>query len=261
VKRRLALIFGVMALVIGLTACSAIGSLIGTTRAVQDAGFQSVSVNVAGSDSLTVSVAVDATPTVDDAKQVAQVVWQNYHERFAYLYIYVHGSGTEVKEVYSFAQVQDAFGPRNPAWNATTFEDSTTHSFAVAAYVGLGVLAVGGLVAVLTVRMYRRRHPRAPFMAGPYPGPGYPPAGYGMYGPYPHPGYPPGSQPPGPYPPPAGYPPGSRPPEPYYPTSGPHPPEPYQPPAGYPPGSHAAEPYQPPPARPPYPPADDQTDR
>ncbi len=191
-----------------LSSCSGITSIIDTQTALQNAGFGSVQVKTdVTANTLSVSVGVDVRPVEADARRVALVVWQTFHERFDRLNIAVHGGGQTVDESFTFDQLEASLGARNPAWNRTSVEAGTRYF----AYLVIGV--VGGFLAlvvvvVLLVQRRRRRH-RPPWTGG-GPWPGYPPGGYP---PVPGGGYPPpaGGPPPG-YGRPPGYP--DRPPPP-----------------------------------------------
>lgn len=196
-----------------LSSCSGITTVIDTERALQNAGFGSVSVSPKPtSNGLSVSVSVSGTPAESDAVRVASVVWQNFHERFDVLGVTVHGSGATVRQEFTFAQMSEQFGARNPDWNASSVASGTRN-------VGLLVLAVVGgaivVVVVIIVAVQRANRRRRPPWGGGGPWPGAGPGSGGAQ-------WPGGYRPPGPYPPsgPAGSPPGP------YPPSSPYPPPP-----------------------------------
>lgn len=237
--RRVALIVLIVASLVALGGCSAVSTLFDTENALRDAGYQSVSVHASFSGSVStidVSVKVYAFPTTGTASDVAGIVWQKFHERFDYLHVTVHGDGSTLSQTYTFDQVQQLFGPRNPSWNRTSVKSAYTDVFleVVVGVVALGLIIVG--IVLLTTR--RRRRQRAAGWAG---GPGWVPygPGPGPYGPGPYASGGPG----GPYAPSGSYPPAGP-----YPPGGP-------PPAAGPPPSGAGYPLWEPPAHPPQSPA------
>lgn len=233
-SRRRALVAAVLVAVAILTAgCSAITSEADTVRALQDAGYGSVSVNVSGND-LDVSVSVDSPASSQLDGQVAEVVWNQFHERFDSLFVDVRGTGGSADQAYTFSQLQSMFGARPAAWNTTTVQTALIHIGVVVIAVIAGLVVVAAVVVVVVVTRRRRRRP-----GGGWPAP---PGGWPAAGGYP---YPPGAGQPYPYAPGAGqpYPPGAGQPgtwQSYPPGAG----QPY-PPGAYPPA---------PPAEPPRPP-------
>ena len=233
---------GVAALlaIIALTGCSSIHTLIDTDRALRDAGYQSVNVSPKVNDnSVDVQVTVAAVPSSANAQDVARIVWGTFRERFDQLRVTVHGQGQAFHQDYTFAQMEQSFGARNPAWNHTSVK-SGAKELGVLVIVGILVLAglVVGTVLLIQRRNRRRRPPFPGGPGGPFPGGGYPgpyPSGGGYPGPYPAGGQP-GPYPGGPYG--GGTGPGGPQPGP------PGPPGPYHPPPSQPP-------YTPPPAAPP----------
>jgi hypothetical protein len=212
VRRRLWLVVAMLSgLALVLGGCSALSSLLSTRDGLRNAGYQSVSVKPSGND-LDTTVTVNALPSQDDVHGVAGVVWNDFHERFDNLNITVHGQGQTLRQSLSFDEVQQMFGPRNPAWNRTTITGATKQL----GFVVLGVVAVVVVIVVviivLVVRRKRRRRPQPPWT--PYPPYGQP--GYGgMPGPY---GPPPAAGPT--YGAPPYYPPPSEPPLPERPNDG-----------------------------------------
>jgi hypothetical protein len=240
-------VVAVLVAMVVLSACSgAIGSLIRADDALRQSGYQSAQVSPttgfgsSTANGLSVSASLNEPPTAGDLRQVAGIIWNDVRVRFDDVAITLHGGGRTTRASYTFAQLQQAFGARNPAWNRTTLRSSVTH---LGIYILLGFLALVAvvvLVAVLAVRRGRRRRPPPPpfnagWPGGP-PGQGYPPSGYPPAPGYPPSGYPPSGYPPSGYPPsgypPSGYPPSGYPPQ-GYPPSG-YPPQGY-PPSGYPP--------------------------
>jgi len=222
-------LFGLVAL---LGSCGVVSNLLDTQQGLRDAGYQSVHVGFhdnGGADNIDASVTVAAEPTQEDALNVASVVWAKLHERLDNLSVTVHGNGTSVSHQFTFDELQQAFGPRNPSYNSTTVAGGVRQlGFEVLA----ALAAIGAIVAVVAILITRkRRRTRGTRMAGwpaVAPGPGAPAAGW------------PGAQPQAPGAPPVGWPgaPG---------TEGP-------PPAGWsgaPPAAPPGSPLWPPPAHPP----------
>ncbi|MDA8045279.1 MAG: hypothetical protein M0Z30_08595 [Actinomycetota bacterium] len=179
-----------------LSGCSGITTVLDTQRALENDGFGSVSVSPKPtSNSLSVSVKVSAAPTESDVVRAAAVVWQSFHERFDTLSISVGGSGPAVRQEFTFAQMTDRFGARNPDWNSSSVESGTRNVGFVVIGVVAAVLIVAVVIILLVQRANRRRRP--PWGAGPAPGqwPGQRP------GPGQWPGQWPGPPPPD-YPPP-----------------------------------------------------------
>ncbi len=165
-----------------LAGCSALSALLDTQQALQDAGYQSVHVGFhtnGSADDIDVSVTVSAAPSQADAVNVASVVWARLHERFDFLDVTVHGTGSAVTNDFSFDELQQMFGPRNPSWNQTTVAAGNQQL----GFIIIGVLAAIALAIVAgAVFFTRRRRRRAP--------PGWP-GGPGGLGPAAWPGGPP----------------------------------------------------------------------
>jgi hypothetical protein len=143
-----------------LSGCSALGSLVGTEDALQNAGYQSVHVSPHashGGDYVSVSVRVQAAPTAEDASNVAHVVWQKFRERFDHINVTVHGTGPDVHQTFTHAELESMFGARNPSYDKTSISRADTE---------LGVEVIGGVVLILVaigvtaVLVHRRRSRR-----------------------------------------------------------------------------------------------------
>lgn len=169
--RRGLLVAVVGALCLLVAGCSAVTTLIDTSQALRDAGYQSVSVSfhLGSGDEVDVSVKVSATATNADAQNVARVVWNKFHERFQWLHVTVHGTGgSSVFRVYEYQDLVTMFGPRNPAWDRSTISSATTR---LGAFIVVGLVVAGAAVAVVAVVVSRRKRDRR--------GGGYPPGGDG----------------------------------------------------------------------------------
>ncbi len=143
-----------------LSGCSALSSLVGTEDALQNAGYQSVHVSPHashGGDYVTVSVRVQAAPTAEDASNVAHVVWQKFRERFDHINVTVHGTGPDVHQTFTHAELESMFGARSPSYDKTSISRADTE---------LGVEVIGGVVLILVaivviaVLVHRRRSRR-----------------------------------------------------------------------------------------------------
>jgi hypothetical protein len=206
IRRRLAVVVVALVAAVLLAGCGgAIGSLIRADQALVNAGYTSVQVTPTtgpGSStdgSVDVRASLGAAPTTADVRQVTRIIWEDVRVRFDDVEITLHGGGKTVHATASFAQLQQQFGARNPAWNTTTLHKSVTDLglFVVAAF--LVVAGVVVVIVVLAVRRSRRRRPPN------YPPPNYPsaassPPGYPPSASWPPPGAPAGapSPPPGP---------------------------------------------------------------
>lgn len=180
-----------------LVGCGAIGSLVSTQDGLRGAGYGSVSVGISG-DNLKASVSVPGAPGASDAKGVARVVWRDFHDRFDTLDVTVHGRGPTLQQRYSFGEVEQMFGPRNPSWNRTTLlADTTRVGEEVVGVLVAAAVVVAVVVTVVVRRRRRRRRGRPAVYQHTYPPPGYGQPGYGQAPFYPPPADPPrpGEQP------------------------------------------------------------------
>ena len=240
-----------------LSGCGPITSMYDTQQALRDAGYQSVSVsfNYRNADEVKVSVTVNAAPSDTNARDVAGIVWQKFHERFSLLAVTVHGSGPALTRDYSHADLVSLFGPRNSAYDRTSLSSATNRLSVIAIIVVVVLIAAVVFIVVMVTRGRRRRRPPSwpaggpPWMKGGPPWTqGGPPMGGGPW----QPGAPgqPGApwQPGGPRQPEGPWQPGGPP----APEGSPQPPASFPlwpPPQGPPPGRPAASP-PPPPAEP-----------
>jgi hypothetical protein len=162
-------LFGVVALLGG---CGVVSAMLDTQQGLRDAGYQSVHVGFhdnGSADDVDVSVTVSAEPTQNDTVNVASVVWAKLHERFDNLAVSVHGDGSSVSRRFTFDELQQTFGARNPSYNSTTVAGGVKRlGFEV-----LGGLAVLVIAIVLTAIFLtrRRRRNRQPAWPGWSPGP------------------------------------------------------------------------------------------
>jgi hypothetical protein len=154
-----------------LTGCTVVSSLVDTQQGLQRNGYQSVSVKYKfnnDSNGVSVSVSVDAPATQTDVQNVAQVVWQDLHERFDFLEVTVHGTGGGAGAVqratFTFADLQSLFGPRNPSWNKTTITGSLEH-LGLAVLIGI-VVVIAAIVAIVVSIRRRNRRRRPPWVGG-----------------------------------------------------------------------------------------------
>ena len=216
-------LIGLLTLV--LSGCGPIGATLDTQTALRNAGYQSVSVtfSVGNSDEVKTSVTVNAVPSEGNARDVASIVWQKFHERFSLLAVTVHGSGPALARGYSYAELVSLFGPRNPAYDRTSLSSATARLGVIIIVVLVVLAAAVVFVIVMVTRRRRRRPPTWPGGGPPWMQGGPPPGGgppWVQGGPAPgggrwQPGGPPppqgGAQPPASFPlwpPPQGPPPG-----------------------------------------------------
>ncbi len=153
-----------------LGGCTVVSALLDTQQALQRDGFQSVSVNykfMTNGDGVTVSVAVGAPATPADVNRAAEVVWQHLHERFDFLQVSVHGTGSGAGALqqarYTFADMEAMFGARNPSWNKTSIRSSAEH---LGVAVLIGIVAVVAVIVGIAVTLRRRKRRRRPPRVG-----------------------------------------------------------------------------------------------
>jgi hypothetical protein len=221
--RRLVLVVLAVLAAAALSGCGPVTSLVSTDNALNNAGFQSSRLTFSG-NSIDVSVTVAAPPAPSDVDQVLSIVWSHFHERFDSVQVNVHGTGTTLSQEYTFDEVQQKLGPRDPAWNRTTITGAAGQAAAIVFGTLFGAAIIVVAVVLLVTRRNRRRRPPWPggtggpggaWGAGPHwPQPPYPPPAHPPYPPPAQPPYPPGGGPTGGGPPPGGGPPGGGPPQP-----------------------------------------------
>jgi hypothetical protein len=174
--RRGAAVVAVVLAALLLSACGgAVGSLLRADDALSQHGYQSPRVNpTAGygpnnTNGVAVSASLAEPPTAGDLRQVAGIVWQDVRVRFDDVAITLHGGGQTTRATYTFAQLQQSFGSRDPAWNTTTLQTSVTH-LGVEILLGfVALVAVVVIIAVGAVRRNRRRRPPPPPGGGGWP--------------------------------------------------------------------------------------------
>jgi hypothetical protein len=198
---------GVLSVLLG--GCGGLlGSFVSTRDGLSQAGFSHVSVGVASQDNLKITVTVDQNASDGEIREIAAVVWRDFHQRFDLLEITLHAQDRTVSESIPFALLRQQLGARPAADDRTSLRNGIIH---VGIVVLLGLLAVVVVVVVLVVILVRRRRRRSRVgPAGPPPvpwrpggsaepwGPGAPPGGSGPGGPGPWGlGAPPGESSPG----------------------------------------------------------------
>jgi hypothetical protein len=198
--RRLgATVAAVLVAVLVLGGCGGVvGALVTTEQDIGNAGYSSVKVGLTNSDNdLSVSAKAGGAPTATDTKEIAGIVWRQFHLRFGSLTITVHGSGQSSRTVYSFDKMQATFGARDASYNKTSLRSGLIH-FGIEALIGL-VVVVAIIVLLIVFLVRRRRRKRRQAQAAWGPGYGYGPGsqGAGPYGAGPAPGV--GSPGTGPY--------------------------------------------------------------
>jgi hypothetical protein len=198
VRRSLAAAAAVIALTVLLGACGGVlSSIISTRQSLDSAGYSHVSVGTTDDD-VKVAVSLDQDASPAQVREVAAIVWREFHERFTAVEFTVHGTGGTVHETLGFSQLQQAFGARPAADNRTTLRDGILRTGVVILVIAAAVVIVVIVVVVLLVRRRRRPAgvgygPGGPWgpggPGGPWGqgGPGAPGGPYGPYGPGPGP--------------------------------------------------------------------------
>lgn len=223
-RARGAILGSILALVsmVALGACGGIiGSFVSTRDALSAAGYSKVSVGIAGDNNLVVSATVDQDTSAGEIREIAAIVWRDFHQRFGALEITLHGANATVRQVLPFSELQRQIGSRNPADNKTSIRAGVLRAGIVV--LGVAVLVVAAVIVVAVVLVRRRRRGRQ-LRAGPLPpgdGPLSPGGGWPAAGGGPGPGAPWGA----PVPAPAATP-GAAP------IATPGPPSPWEPPPG-----------------------------
>jgi hypothetical protein len=177
----------VLALALAVAGCAALGGALRTSAALQGAGYQNVSVNVAtGSGSPSgglVSVSYSSGPVRNDqrdAQRAEQIVWDNFPGHFGALAIVQESGGcigpacaTQANEVASatYAQLAARFGPRPHGLDKGSAAGLITFpGWAVAFGLGLAVAVIAAAAIVLTLIFKRtRNHPPGPPPWQPWP--------------------------------------------------------------------------------------------
>lgn len=218
-------LLGFLAVVVGASACSTIDELFQLEERIEREGYRVTNVfhEDFGTGRNEVQIEADSHRGLDGTagvEEIAEVVWTTYPRRFDTLAITLDGD----QDVLTRGELQERFGPRAARLDEREFSDDVTGAIrtaAIAAAIGLVVVAIAIVLIVRAVRKRRRNRPPGPPPYGPYGGygPGVPPLPPGQgWGPPtgapppppPGPGWsappPPGAPPPG-YTPPSGYPP------------------------------------------------------
>ena len=167
--RRLALLVLLCATLVG---CAAIADLAGLQTRIQDAGYTNVSLYHRSNNGTDI---VEITASGSSPDKIAEIVWDTYPEHVDQVAITLNGN----QEVYSEAQLRDAFGDRAVTEKP---DDDTDVMKSIVTWLIVGVvvfllLIVGViiLVVVLVRRSRRRKAQQPPYY--PPPPPNWPPAG------------------------------------------------------------------------------------
>jgi hypothetical protein len=175
-RRRPALLLLAAALTLSvvLGACGGVvGSVLSTRQALDDAGFSHVSVSLGGETNVKVSATVDQNASAAEVREIAAIVWRDFHERFDFVDITLHAADRTERGSLPFSPLQQEFGARPAADNRTTIRSGIVH-------VGLEVLGGSAVVVlviiVLIVALVRRRRRRPRLRPGPWTAPGPPDA-------------------------------------------------------------------------------------
>ena len=182
-----------LVLALAVAGCAALGAALGTSLALQNAGYQNVTVNVATGTGLpangSVTVYYSSGPAGNDqrdAQRAEKVVWDNFPGRFGVLEIVKVSGGcagpvcaTKSDEVASalYAQLAVAFGPRPPGLDKASGGGVSGLSVLVIVFgVGSGVVAIAAAAIILTFLLMGKRS-RPPSPPGPPPWQPWPPDG------------------------------------------------------------------------------------
>lgn len=176
------------------TSCGVISAITDTQSALEDEGFDNVSVSFQDTNGRT-TVEVDAdqpsdTDSTSDAqKQAAEVVWTEFPRRLDSVDVTIDGDG----ERFSRSELEDMFGDRPDGLDDKDITDDARNiGIGVVIALGVGALLCIGLIVLIIVLVSRsRKKKRAQQQQF------GPPQGYG--GPPPGGGFPPPGQPPGGY--------------------------------------------------------------
>ncbi len=185
------LVFG-----LGVAGCAALGAALRTSSALQSAGYQNVSVNVATGSGVPasglVSVLYSSGPAGGgqrDAQRAEKIVWDTFPGRFGALAIVTVSGGcigqvcsTQTNQVASatYAQLAARFGPRPHGLDKAR---AAFPGWAVVRDLGLAVAIIVAAAIVLTA-ILRRNRSRPPGPPPGQPGPPGPPAGWPSGSPY-----------------------------------------------------------------------------
>ncbi|HVF20647.1 MAG TPA: hypothetical protein VNA14_10435 [Mycobacteriales bacterium] len=157
-------------LLVATTACSSLGSLVGTTSQLEKAGYDDVSIHLAttpAGERVDLSYqGVDDSVEFQRAKDAALIVWTELEIAFDAIAFFVDGSSlyAEGELTFSRPELIGFFGPRPAGISERRLEDEFVSGAKNAVRVVAGLFAglVGvGIVAVLLVRRSRRNRPAA----------------------------------------------------------------------------------------------------
>jgi hypothetical protein len=178
-RRLVVLVVSLFVVTLGLGGCAGVvGGLLTTQSDIRSDGYSSVKLSFVDSETnLTVSATSSSTATTADVKAVAQIVWRSFHLRFGDLTVKVHSGSAERQQTFTFTELQQIFGPRDPAYNKTSVRESFEH-FGLVVLIIIVVVVV--LVVLLILWIVHRRRKKNRMAAQPPPwgqtqGPGPPP--------------------------------------------------------------------------------------
>lgn len=181
-----------LVLALAVAGCAALSAALRTNSALQDAGYQNVSVNVATGSSLPVGGRVSVSYTSGpagsdqrDAQRAEKIVWDTFTGRFGALAIVKQSGGcagpfcaTRSNKVASatYAQLAARFGPRPHGLDKA---GAAVPGWAVVFGLGLAFAVIAAAAIVLTLILKRKRS-RPPGPPPWQPGPPGPPAGWNV---------------------------------------------------------------------------------
>ena len=183
-RRRLLSAFTLIALLaLAGAGCSLAQGFVSTVKELDAAGFTSADIETAGVDSFRVSVTRDTEDLSTAAAEAAGVVWRELPVRIERLEVVcTNGFGGEGTYAADRAELEQRFGPRDPALDEG-FQESDARTIAVVLLgLFLGGLLILGAIVVLIVVLVRRNRRRSPPPGPPAPpewGAQPPPPGYG----------------------------------------------------------------------------------
>jgi hypothetical protein len=147
-RRRPPLVAALVVVAVVLTGCSALRATFDTDQALRRAGFSGARVSTHVNNGFT-TVEVTGVSQGDEAQGAAGVVWRTFRYRIDAIVV-----GTQV---FSRGQLQEVFGPRNPAYDRRTIgREFVRLGKAVLFAAGIGGFLLAGGLVLLMVFFVRR---------------------------------------------------------------------------------------------------------
>lgn len=168
-----------LACLLALAGCATLVDLGKLQQDLDDAGYSATSINhntTNGNSVLSVEVTMpDAVPTDEDAKKVAEIVWDRYPGDFDHLLIAMNGA---IRMEATPDDLKAEFGDRPADLGAEAAEDGGGSNALTIILILAGAAVFAGLMVLL---WHRGRRPPPPVA----PPSGYQPGGYFQYPPQP----------------------------------------------------------------------------